>query len=413
MAYIHGQTDLLPIVKDLLKNETFSENVFQDAYRQTIFSRYTSERDDGVIIQKRVKQSGGMKYVFSRLLTANFRSVPWNGPSVRTVFQSLHSSVSEVECETFRTGVVSEETFLQAVESKVDPAKFSPLNQLKMYCKQHWDQILLTGMTSGLYPIGAYNNAAHNGLMPRTARCFTCSSSQADYNANAYKITVENTLVYAHDHPLSYQLAAAARVAQAVNTARLSRMSVDFIRRLVKKARVNPQGASPIMPYRMSYKDGLERDEYILVMGYDAANQLKNDPLYEKLHYSTFKDEPGIASGLNDSYDLGMVEDVHCFLVPLISQLLPSFDIQSDAAQGKAAWSLLLGRGAAAIANSEMIFGKEWDDHDKVESISVGMIDGAAALRFDPDPIITENINIASPNKKFEQGIIHVFTRGE
>lgn len=409
MAYIHGQTDLLPIVKDLLKNETFAENVFQDAYRQTIFSRYTSERDDGVIIQKRVKQSGGMKYIFSRLLTANFRSVPWNGPSVRTVFQSLQSSVSEVECYTFRTGVVSKETFLQAVESKVDPMKFGPLNQLKMYCKQHWDQTLLTGMTSGLYPIGAHDNAAHNGLMPRTARCFACRTLRP--NVDGYVIDGEDTLAYAHDHPLSHQLGVAARGAN--NDDRLSRMSVDFIRRLVKKARVNPQKASPIMPYRISYKDGLERDEYILVMGYDAANQLKNDPLYEKLHYTTFKNEPGIASGLNDSYDLGMVEDVHCFLVPLISQLLPSFDINCGNAQGKAAWSLLLGRGAAAIANSEMIFGKEWDDHDKVESISVGMIDGASALRFDPDPIITENINIASPNKKFEQGIIHVFTRGE
>lgn len=412
MAYIHGQTDLLPIVKDLLKNETFAENVFQDAYRQTIFSRYTSERNDGVIIQKRVKQSGGMKYIFSRLLTANFRSVPWNGPSVRTVFQSLHSSVSEVECETFRTGVESEETFLQAIESKVDPAKFSPLNQLKMYCKQHWDQILLTGMTSRLYPIGANNVAAHNGLVPRTARCFTCRTINADIaENNGYKISTEDTFTYAHDHPLSYQLGAAARINN--NNDRLSKMSVDFIRRLVKKARVNPQGASPLMPYRMSYKDGLERDEYILVMGYDAANQLKNDPLYEKLHYSTFKDEPGIASGLNDSYDLGMVEDVHCFLVPLISKLLPSFDINSGNAQGKAAWSLLLGRGAAAIANSEMIFGKEWDDHDKVESISVGMIDGASALRFDPDPIITEVIDARSTNKKFEQGIMHVFTRGE
>lgn len=409
MAYIHGQTDLLPIVKDLLKNETFAENVFQDAYRQTIFSRYTSEGDDGVIIQKRVKQSGGMKYVFSRLLTANFRSVPWNGPSVRTVFQSLKSSVSEVECATFRTGVESSETFLQAIESKVDPAKFGPLNQLKMYCKQHWDQTLLTGMTSALYPIGANNNNAHNGLMPRTARCFTCRTVAV--HVDSYTIDAEDTLQYSHEHPLSYQLGVAAR--SASNNDRLSRMSVDFIRRLIKKARVNPQGASPIMPYRMSYKDGLERDEYILVMGFDAANQLKNDPLYEKFHYSTFKDEPGIASGLNDSYDLGMVEDVHCFLVPLISELLPSFNINGGNAQGKAAWSLLLGRGAAAIANSEMIFGKEWDDHDKVESISVGMIDGASALRFDPDPIITEAIDARSPNKKFEQGIMHVFTRGE
>ena len=56
------------------------------------------------------------------------------------------------------------------------------------------------------------------------------------------------------------------------------------------------------------------------------------------------------------------------------------------------------------------------EDYDSINDKIFHGIDvfaGAGALRFEKDPTITEAIDPLSPNKKFEQGIIHVFTEGE
>ncbi len=411
MAYIRGTTSLPPITKDLLTNETFIQKVFADTYRKTIFANLTSDSNDGIIVRQKIKPStnSGSVINFARKLNLTMDGVDFNGPDARTYAKEIMSSVCRIEASGKRHVIQSRELFLQAVESQIPPEKFEPLQTLEKIAKEKVDEKIVKGMTSDLYPITAYNNAAGNGLMPRAARCFTCKRKNAEA---AYTISGVDTFTYAHDHPLSYQLGEAAYTSNPGD--RLAKMSVAFIRKLVVKARVNKQKASPLEPVTLTYNNGVEQDKYILLMGYTAAEQLKQDSDYTNVHYMTLKNESGIASALNRANYLGMVEDVECSCVPLISQLLPSFDIRGGtAATGKAAWSLLLGKGAAGLAIADFRLSEDYDSiNDKIFH-GIDVFAGAGALRFEKDPTITEAIDSASPNKKFEQGIIHVFTEGE